>query len=368
MQALWFFTSDLVFVLLFPQLVFALFDPRANRAGSIAAFVVSLALRLGGGEPLFGCPPSIPYPELFSWFLAAPASALVRPGDGALLFPFKTLAARPGSSAARGVAPDGPVGSAAAPEERGRPGAARGPRGGRGDAMKAAFLAWSAHAYTALGLPCAAAMAVLIVRGGDASFRLAFALMVAATAVDATDGLLARRFRVGDVLPGFDGRRLDDLIDFQTYTALPLLLVWRAGLVPAGWEWWLVAPLVASAYGFCQADAKTDDDFFLGFPSYWNVVAFYLYVLRLPQHWALALLLALAVLTFVPARYLYTSRAGRWSALTNVAGTVWAAALAVVLWRWEETPRWLPIASLAFPLYYMALSWSISVARWRGGR
>src|SRR6267142_4120612 len=62
-QALWFFTSDLVFVLLFPQLVFALFDPKANRIGSIAAFVVSLIVRVGGGEPLLGVKPLIPYPE-----------------------------------------------------------------------------------------------------------------------------------------------------------------------------------------------------------------------------------------------------------------------------------------------------------------
>ena len=33
-QALWFFTSDLVFVLLFPQLVSALFDSKANLIGS----------------------------------------------------------------------------------------------------------------------------------------------------------------------------------------------------------------------------------------------------------------------------------------------------------------------------------------------
>ena len=53
-QALWFFTSDLVFVLLFPQLVYALFDRAANRIGSMAAFFVSLVLRVGGGEPLLG--------------------------------------------------------------------------------------------------------------------------------------------------------------------------------------------------------------------------------------------------------------------------------------------------------------------------
>ena len=56
-QSLWFFTSDLVCVLLFPQLLWALYDRRANLTGSVTAFAVSLALRLGGGEPLFGLAP-----------------------------------------------------------------------------------------------------------------------------------------------------------------------------------------------------------------------------------------------------------------------------------------------------------------------
>ena len=54
-QALWFFTSDLVFVLLFPQLVFALFDPGESHRFD-RGVLVSLVLRFGGGEPLSGCP------------------------------------------------------------------------------------------------------------------------------------------------------------------------------------------------------------------------------------------------------------------------------------------------------------------------
>ena len=95
-QALWFFTSDLVFVLLFPQLVFALFDSKANRIGSVAAFAVSLVLRLGGGEPLFGIPHFIPYPELFAAVLPGPAADWYDPATGAMLFPFKTFAAGAG--------------------------------------------------------------------------------------------------------------------------------------------------------------------------------------------------------------------------------------------------------------------------------
>ncbi len=95
-QALWFFTSDLVFVLLFPQLVCALFDPKANFAGSVAAFSVSLVMRLGGGEPLFGMPPLIPYPELAAMVLPLDATGWYDARTGALLFPFKTLAASTG--------------------------------------------------------------------------------------------------------------------------------------------------------------------------------------------------------------------------------------------------------------------------------
>jgi high affinity choline transporter 7 len=92
-QALWYFTSDLVFVLLFPQLVYALFDPKANAAGSKIAFVTSLVLRLGGGEPLLGLPATIPYPELFAWLLPGDATAWYDPQTGGILFPFRTLAA-----------------------------------------------------------------------------------------------------------------------------------------------------------------------------------------------------------------------------------------------------------------------------------
>ena len=227
--------------------------------------------------------------------------------------------------------------------------------------------AWLAHAYTALGLICAAAIFGLLVEGGDQAFRLAFAVMVAATLIDATDGWIARRARVGEVLPGFDGRRLDDLIDFQTYTCLPLALLWRAGLFPGAMAAWLLVPLVASAYGFCQVEAKTDDHYFLGFPSYWNVVAFYLFLLKLPASWALALVLVLAVLTFVPTRYLYTTSSGRWSLLTNGLSAVWVVSLLAILWSWSGAPRWLVLGSLAFPVYYMTASWAVTVHLWRGG-
>ncbi len=233
-------------------------------------------------------------------------------------------------------------------------------------------LAWAAHAYTALGLVAAAGIAVLIVRGDGAAFRGAFTLMVVATLIDATDGTLARAVRVKQVLPGFDGRRLDDLIDFLTYTCLPLLLVWRAGLLPPGADAWLLLPLLASAYGFCQVHAKTPEGYFLGFPSYWNIVAFYLYVLPLPPEAALAVVIVLAVLTFVPSLYLYPSQRGRLNRLTNLFATAWVVLLGAVLWRLPAhrpgTVDPLAAASLFFPAYYAAASWAVTYYAWRRKR
>jgi phosphatidylcholine synthase len=237
------------------------------------------------------------------------------------------------------------------------------------------FLAWCVHFYTALGLVAAAGMAVLIIRGGPEAFRSTFMLMFLAMLVDSTDGTLARLVRVKEVLPGFDGRKLDDLIDFMNYTALPLLLIWRAGILPEGQAAWLLVPLLASAYGFCQVSAKTDDGYFLGFPSYWNVVAFYMYVLR-PDGWAsLSVLLALALLTFVPSRYLYPSQPGRLNQWGLILGGIWACLMVWVLWRLPSHPpatsspdhgslRSVALVSLFFPAYYMLASWGLTLRIW----
>jgi len=213
-------------------------------------------------------------------------------------------------------------------------------------------------------------MAVCILKGKPASFRWAFILMIVATLIDATDGTLARLVGVKAVLPGFDGRRLDDLIDFQTYTALPLLLLLRAQVLPDGQEVWLLLPLLASAYGFCQTAVKTEDGFFLGFPSYWNVIAFYVYVLEPPAPVPILVLALFSILTFVPLRYLYPTQGGRFNRLTNLLGVVWCALLVWVLARVpeetvagprsDEATRILALVSLFFPAYYLGTSWLLN--------
>lgn len=227
------------------------------------------------------------------------------------------------------------------------------------------ILAWLVHLYTALGLVCAAGMAVLIVRGGDASFRWAFLLMMLATAIDATDGWLARKARVKQVLPGFDGAALDNIIDFQTYTTMPLLLLWRAELLPGGMAWLLLLPLLASAYGFSQVNVKAPDGFFIGFPSYWNIVAYYLFALR-PDPWvSIALITICSVLTFVPTPYLYATRGGPFAKTINVGSAIWFVSLGFVLFGPEEYRNGVALLSLAYPAIYLALSAFVTFTRKR---
>ena len=228
--------------------------------------------------------------------------------------------------------------------------------------MKKAF-AWLVHLYTAMGLVAAAGMAVLIVRGGDASFRSAFFLMMVATAIDATDGWLARKARVKEMLPGFDGRALDDVIDFQTYTSLPLFLLWRAAILPDRLAWLLVLPLLSSAYFYSQVHAKTPDGFFLGFPSYWNIIAFYLYVLHPSVRVSTAMIVTLSVLTFVPTPYLYATRGGPFARLINVGAAIWFVLIGLILSRPEDHRSPLAIASLTYPVMYLALSGFVTLTR-----
>ena len=228
---------------------------------------------------------------------------------------------------------------------------------------RAKALAWLVHVYTAMGLVCAAGIAVLIVRGGDASFRRAFMLMLVATAIDATDGWLARRAHVKDVLPRFDGRALDDLIDFHTYASLPLLLIWRAGVLPGASAWLLLLPLLSSAYGFSQVDAKTDDGFFLGFPSYWNIVAFYLFVLRPPAPVAAAVLVIFALLTFVRTPYIYSTRGAPFARTMNLGAVVWFVLLGVILFGPAQYSRMVAVVSLVYPALYLAFSAVVTLRR-----
>ena len=229
------------------------------------------------------------------------------------------------------------------------------------------IIAWCVHAYTALGLVVAALMAVLIVQGGEEQLQMVLLLVLISLAIDSTDGWLARTLRVAEHVPEIDGRRLDDIIDFHTYTSLPLLLIWRSGVLGAGSAWLLLVPLLASIYGFSQDGRENGDHYFLGFPSYWNVIALYVVLLRPDPLLVAAAVLLFSVLTFIPSKYLHTSHPGRLSLPTNILGALWGLLMLAIVAGPLEADAWI-LGSLAFPLYYLAASWVVTLAEWRRGR
>jgi phosphatidylcholine synthase len=218
------------------------------------------------------------------------------------------------------------------------------------------LLPWIAHLYTALGA-VAALLATLAVFAED--FRTAFFWLGVQILIDSTDGLLARAVRVQERLPWFDGALLDNLIDYITYVFVPALIVVRAALVPEGSALGIAsAMLIASGYAFSRTDAKVKQTeyFFTGFPSYWNIVALYLYVFRLSPIVNAAIVMAFVALVFVPLRYVYPSRTDTLRGVTMALGFVWGALLIWIGWRLPETGGPVAGLSLVFPVYYMALS------------
>jgi len=221
------------------------------------------------------------------------------------------------------------------------------------------LFAWLVHFYTALGAVLAF-LTLLLIEGGN--FQGAFWLMVLAVVIDATDGTLARLARVQERISNFDGNRLEDIVDYFNYVIVPAYFLLKAALLPPDDAWWLaLLPLLASAYGFCQKEAKTADHFFLGFPSYWNIVAFYLYILKTPPWVNGFMVLILCGLVFVPLKYIYPSRTTVLRGLTLFLGAVWGATIIFMIYLLPDVPPFLILASLVYPAYYVALSCWLAV-------
>jgi phosphatidylcholine synthase len=214
---------------------------------------------------------------------------------------------------------------------------------------------WALHAYTAIGAVLAL-LAVAAAMDGDA-VRVLWILLIALV-IDGTDGMLARRLQVKRTIPEFDGARLDDIVDYITYAFVPMVLLWSCGYLPPG-TWGLVLaaiPLLASCYQFCRTDAKTDDHFFLGFPSYWNVVAFYVVVLDLSPAVTATVLLVCAFLVFVPVKYVYPSRTRVLRALNLALATFWLLLYVVILADVPGLKALAVVLSLAYIAYYVVAS------------
>lgn len=216
------------------------------------------------------------------------------------------------------------------------------------------LFAWSAHLFTASGSIWGLLTLLAIT---NEEWVLAFVWISVAILVDSFDGFLARQVRVKEVLPEFDGALLDNMLDFLNYVFVPAFFLMQANLLPESVSL-LGASLIllASSYQFCQNDAKTEDHYFKGFPSYWNIMIFYLFVLDLNGWLNFIVVAVLAVLVFVPIKYIYPSRTTFNRGLTLVLAVLWGITNVIILVTYPSHATWLVWLSLLFALYYTGMS------------
>jgi phosphatidylcholine synthase len=213
--------------------------------------------------------------------------------------------------------------------------------------------AFAVHVFTALGAALAFGALVAAIEGQWVGM---FLCLAAALLVDGVDGTLARLISVADRLPRWSGDTLDLVVDFTTYVFVPAYAIARSGLlpdlvaVPAG-----LIIVVTGALYFADREMKTADNYFRGFPALWNVAAFYLFVLKLTPWVAAATVVSLAVLTFVPFKFVHPVRVARLRVFNIAALVAWSGlAMWALWWRLDPGP-WVAGALVLVATYFVGL-------------
>lgn len=216
--------------------------------------------------------------------------------------------------------------------------------------------AWLIHLYTASG---GIIGLFALLEASRNNIRQSFLLLIVTGLIDGTDGMMARKINIRKVLPNFDGSMIDNIIDVLTYVWVPIFIIGSQNLLPH--PLWLVVPVLAAMYAYGQVNMKTDDAFFLGFPSYWNGIALYLYWLKPQATVAVLLVVIPAILSFIPTRYLYPSKNPLFSKTNWVLALLWAAIVIYLLFQ-EQPDQTLVLISLSYPVFYMVSSFYVD---WR---
>ena len=184
-----------------------------------------------------------------------------------------------------------------------------------------------------------------------------FAWLGVALVVDAIDGPLARQFKVAELQPRWSGDTLDLVVDFTTYVFVPAYAIAASGLMPR-WLGLAAGAVIAvtSALYFADRNMKTADNSFMGFPAVWNLIAFYLLLLRPSPRGGAATVALFAVLTFVPIKFVHPLRVVRLRPLTMMMLAAWAVLAAFALFRDALAPNiWITAALCIIALYFLAI-------------
>ena len=214
-------------------------------------------------------------------------------------------------------------------------------------------VAFSVHILTASG----AALALLaLLAATHGNWPLMFLWLGAALTVDAVDGPLARATNVAAVLPRWSGEVLDLVVDFTTYVFVPAYAAAAAGLMPDAWAMVAAAAIVITGtLYFADREMKTADNFFRGFPAVWNLIVFYLLLLRPTPVVVVAAVALFAVLTFVPIRFVHPFRVRFLRAVTVALLALWALLAACSLWLGLAPGPWVSAALCLIAGYFFVV-------------
>lgn len=215
--------------------------------------------------------------------------------------------------------------------------------------------AYGVHILTALGAGLGLWAIVLTY---DGFYQEAIWVLAVAAIIDSIDGALARITETKVHAPKIDGALMDNIVDFVTWTIAPLIWIYATMQIPV---WVLLICATASIFGFSNTQAKTADNFFLGFPSYWNIVVFYIFLLELPSEIAAAILLMFSLVTFLPVKFVYPTRTDFLRPLTLILGILFALQLIALMYYFDESAQLLIYSSFIFPFYYFGLSFYMNI-------
>jgi len=213
--------------------------------------------------------------------------------------------------------------------------------------------AFAVHVFTACGAALAL-LALILATGGH--WAAMFFCLGLALIVDGVDGWLARELRVAEVLPRWSGEALDHVVDFSTYVFVPAYAIAASGLLPQ--ELAIPSSVLVTIVGalyFADRDMKTAGNYFRGFPALWNLAAFYLYVMQPPDWLSVALVVALAVLTFAPIRFIHPLRVTRLRAVNIALLVVWALLALFTVSADLEPNLWVKIGLGALAIYFIGV-------------
>lgn len=216
--------------------------------------------------------------------------------------------------------------------------------------------AYGVHLFTATG---AVWGFLSLLAAFERDWKAMIIWMILALFVDGFDGMLARRVDVKTYAKNIDGALMDNIIDYFTYVVVPAVFLLQSDVLPEGWRMvGACSILLTSAYQFSQTDAKTDDHYFKGFPSYWNVMALYMLLMELPQWVNFGFLTLFNILVFVPIKYVYPSRTTHLRKLTLALTYLYAAVgiWGLGMYLFSEMPRWVVWVSFLYVAYYFGLS------------